>query len=93
MLFLFLVTLTFKLVQAMDQTRLLCEFGANPFSGSRDISYTKKRQTDGAKNRTFHSSLHAAKTKMTRSKTARNKQPAACERGHINVLKLHNTVE
>jgi len=53
----------------------------------------KKRQTDGAKDRTFHSSLHAAKTKMTRSKTARNKQPAACERGHINVLKLHNTVE
>jgi len=23
----------------MDQTRLLCEFGANPFSGSRDISW------------------------------------------------------
>jgi len=41
-----------------DKTRLLCEFGANPFSGSRDISYTiKKPQTDGAKNRTFRSSL------------------------------------
>jgi len=33
----------------MDQTRLSCEFGANPFSGSRDISYTNKKQTDGAK--------------------------------------------
>jgi len=30
--FLLLVTLTFKLVQVRDQTRLPCEFGANPFS-------------------------------------------------------------
>jgi len=37
------VTLTFKLVRARDQARLLCEFGANPFSGFRDISYTKKK--------------------------------------------------
>ena len=37
-----LVTLTFDLDQARDQTRLPCEFGANPFSGSRDISYTNK---------------------------------------------------
>ena len=44
-------------------TRLLCEFGANPLSGSQDISYTnKKPQTDGAKNRTFRSSLHVVKT-------------------------------
>jgi len=56
--FLSLVTLTFKLVQVRDQTLLPCEFGANPFSGSGNISYTnKKTQTDGAKN-TFHSSLH-----------------------------------
>jgi len=43
--------MTFKHVQARDQTRLPCEFGANPFSGSGDISYTskKKPQTDGAK--------------------------------------------
>ena len=33
---------TFKLVRAKDQTRLPCEFGANPFSGSRNISYTNK---------------------------------------------------
>jgi len=54
------LTLTFKLVRARDhhQTRLPCEFGANPFSGSRDIWYTnKKPQTEGAKNRTFRSSL------------------------------------
>ena len=37
------LTLTFKLIRAMDQTRLPWEFGANPFSGSRDISYTSKR--------------------------------------------------
>jgi len=29
--------LTFKLVQARDQTRLPCKFGANLFSHSRDI--------------------------------------------------------
>ena len=38
-----LLTLTFKLVWARDQTRFPCEFGANPFSGSRDISYTNKK--------------------------------------------------
>jgi len=48
----------------MGQTRLPCEFGANPFSGSRDISYTNKQtQTDAAKNRTFRSSLRAVKPK------------------------------
>ena len=31
---LLLLTLTFQLVWAKDQTRLPCEFGANPFSGS-----------------------------------------------------------
>jgi len=67
--FLSLVTLTFDpdlqtcpsegFVRARDQTCLPCEFGANPFRGSRDISYTnKKMQTDGAKSRTFRSSPH-----------------------------------
>ena len=37
------LTLTFKLVRARDQTRLPCEFGANLFSGSRDISHTNKK--------------------------------------------------
>jgi len=52
------LTLTFKLIQARDQTRLPCEFGVNPFSGSRDTSYTNKtKQTGGTKNRTFRSSV------------------------------------
>jgi len=46
--FLSLVTFTFKLVRARDQTHL-CEFGGNPFRVFRDISYTNP-QTDGAKN-------------------------------------------
>jgi len=33
------LTLTFKLVQAKDQTCLPCEFGTTPFSSSWDISY------------------------------------------------------
>jgi len=62
------LTLTFKLVQARGQTRLPCEFGANAFCGSGDISYTNKNpQTDGAKNRTFRSSLRAAKIKLISS--------------------------
>jgi len=54
------LTLTFKLVRTRDQARLPCEFGANPFSGSPDISYTKTH-TDSAKNRTFRSSLRVVK--------------------------------
>jgi len=50
--------LTFKLVRARDQTRLPCEFGANPFSGSRHISYTKSHS---ARNKTLRSSLRAVK--------------------------------
>jgi len=61
--FLSLVTLTFDLdIQTRPSegpTRLPCEFGANLFSGSRDISYTKKKVTDSAKNRTLRSSLRA----------------------------------
>jgi len=44
--FLSLVTLTFKLVRARDQAHLPCEFGANPYSSSWDISYTNKKTTD-----------------------------------------------
>ena len=47
------LTLTFTLLWARDQTRLHCEFHANPFSGSRDIWGTNKKVTDGAKNRTL----------------------------------------
>jgi len=36
------LTLTFKVVWARHKTRFPCEFGANPFSGSRDISYTTR---------------------------------------------------
>jgi len=66
--FLSLVTLTFdldlQLARAKEQIRLPCEFGANPFSGSRDISYTNnKPQADGTKNRTFRSSLRAVRTR------------------------------
>ena len=44
----FLSLMTFKVLQGRDQTCLPCEFDANLFSGSRDISYTNKK-TDGAK--------------------------------------------
>ena len=44
------LTLTFKLVRVRDQTRLLCEYGTNPFSGSEIFhAQTKKPQTVGAK--------------------------------------------
>ena len=36
--------------------------GTSPFSGSRDISYTNRKVTDSAKNRTFWSSLHMVKS-------------------------------
>jgi len=49
-----LVTLTFKLVPAMDKTRLPCEFGVP------EIFHRQK--TNGAKNRTFCSSLHTVTT-------------------------------
>jgi len=37
------LTLTFKLVRVSEQTCLPCEFGANPFSRSRDIWFTNKK--------------------------------------------------
>jgi len=46
---------------------LPCEFGANPFSGSRDISYTNKN-SHSAKNRTLRSSLCAVNTVWNRCK-------------------------
>jgi len=54
------LTFTFKLLQARNEARFPCEFGANPFSGSRFSCTNKKPQTDGAKNRTFRSSLRVA---------------------------------
>jgi len=57
-------TLTFKLVWTRDQTRLPSEFGANPFSSSRDISYTNKKSETAQKsanNRTLCCSPHAIK--------------------------------
>ena len=65
------LTLTFKFVQAKDQTRLPFELGADPFSGSRDISYTnKKPRTDGAKNRTFRISLRAVMMDVTKTENS-----------------------
>ena len=37
------MTLIFKHARARNETRLPCEFGANPFSGSRDVSYANKQ--------------------------------------------------
>jgi len=59
------LTLTFKLVRARDQTRFSCEFGANPFNGSGDISYTYKKVTDSAKNRSLRSSLRVVINNIT----------------------------
>jgi len=64
--------LDLKIPLSKDQTRLLCEFGANPFSSSQNVSYTnKKPQTDGARNRTFHSSLRVVKIQSCDKKTRR----------------------
>jgi len=37
------LTMTFKLIRGRDHTRHHCEFGANPFIGSRDILCTNKQ--------------------------------------------------
>jgi len=59
----FVPDLDLQTYRLRHQTRLPCESDSNPFSGSGDISNTnKKPQTDGAKNRTFRSSLRAVKT-------------------------------
>jgi len=62
--FSFLVTFTFDLSPRpgfvlKPKPRFWGKLNRNRNVGSRDISYTnKKPQTDGAKNRTFRSSLH-----------------------------------
>ena len=65
------LTLTFKLARVRDQTRLPREFGANPFSHSRDILFTKKRTkrqkvTDSGKNITLRSLLRAVESSCVR---------------------------
>jgi len=62
------VTLTFDIqTRPSKETRLPCEFGANPFSSSRDISHTNKQKkvTDSAKNRTLRSSLRVINSNMS----------------------------
>jgi len=49
------LTLTFKLVRASEQTRPPCEFVANQFSDSGNMSHTNKKVTDSAQNRTLRS--------------------------------------
>jgi len=52
-----------------DQTRLLCEFGANGRSAVPEVFHTqRKTQTDGAKSITFRSSLRAVTRSNTRNK-------------------------
>ena len=91
--FLSLVTLTFdltfKLVRARDQTRLPCEFGANPFSGSRDFSYTNKKQTDGAKNGTCRSSLRAVKTTPLNTDSDYIKRQTTGNGMYVRMFTLH----
>jgi len=70
--FLSLVTLTFKLVQARDQTCLPCEFGANPFSSSRDISYTNKKTTDWRRQKQNLQQFIACSEELNTSLTVNN---------------------
>ena len=85
------LTLMHKLDLARDQTHLQCKFGANPFSGSQDISYTnKKPQTDGTKNRNFCSSLRAVKTKARFSCLLRD--PTWKQRRPILISAFHKFV-
>ena len=60
------LTLTFKFVQASDQACLPGEFGANPFSGCRDISYTNKKHRLTAP-KTEPSAVHYVREKSTES--------------------------
>ena len=67
--FLSLVTLTFVIdIQTHPNkgTNTLpgCEFGANPFSDSGDISYTNKKVIESAKNKTLCSSLRVVITNL-----------------------------
>jgi len=68
--FLSLVTLTFALdiqtCPSEDQTQnhLPCEFGTNPFSGSRDTSYANKKSQHQRQNRILRSSLRVVIIRM-----------------------------
>ena len=71
--FLSFVILTFDLdiqiIWARDQIHLFCEFGANPFSGFRDIWFTNKKtmktsQTASAENRTLLACGNCAKATL-----------------------------
>ena len=58
------LTLTFKLVRARLQTRLLCKFGANPFSRFRDIWLTNKQTISQTKHPKTEPYLRAVKAKV-----------------------------
>ena len=69
------LTLTSKLVRARDQTRVPGEYSANPFSGSRDISYTNEQKSYRQRQkRTLRSSQRAVIT-------VRKKRHTGC--GHL----------
>jgi len=65
-----LLTLTFKLLRAREQTRLPCEFGANPFSGSRDISYTNKTRKAASDVRTARRKFQATGQPVSRTQAS-----------------------
>jgi len=52
------LTLIFKLVWARDQTRLPCQFGANPFSDSPIYFTHKQKTTDWRHKKTEPSAVH-----------------------------------
>jgi len=66
-------------VPFQDQTRLLYEFGANPFSGSRDISYTNKNHT-----------LTAPKTEPSTVQCVQQLDGFPNFPGSVRTLDLHN---
>ena len=61
--FLTMVTLTFdpdfKTRPSEGQTRLLCEFGTSPFTGSRGISYTNKKSQTTPKTEPYAVHIYA----------------------------------
>jgi len=90
--FLFLVTLTFDLDLQIRPSEgpitYSCKFGANPFSGYRDISYTNKKVTDSPKNRTVpHQTLfYTVYTLTAASITLASERNKA----HSIVIKTHD---
>ena len=63
-------TLPFKLVWASDQTRLPCEFVANQFSGSQDISYTKQTRRPAFADRTAYHQFQATGQPLSRTQAS-----------------------